>query len=33
VTRFGDWGAGVNGGGWLVINGRPLSSQVASRAH
>ncbi len=22
VTHFGDWGPGVNGGGWLVIEGR-----------
>jgi predicted nucleotidyltransferase len=22
VTRFGDWGAGVNGGGWLIIGDR-----------
>ena len=22
VTRFGDWGADVNGGGWLIIGGR-----------
>lgn len=24
VTRFGDWGTGVNGGGWLVINRRQV---------
>src|SRR5581483_3620424 len=24
VTSFGDWGEGVNGGGWLVIDGRQV---------
>jgi hypothetical protein len=24
VTHFGDWGAGVNGGGWLMVNGRRM---------
>lgn len=24
VTSFGDWGEGVNGGGWLVIGGRQV---------
>jgi predicted nucleotidyltransferase len=30
VTRFGDWGAGVNGGGWLVIDGRGRTSSIAA---
>ena len=33
VTRFGDWGAGVNGGGWLVINGRRADFLYRSLRH
>jgi len=24
VTRIGEWGAGVNGGGWMLIDGEPV---------
>jgi hypothetical protein len=33
VTRFGDWGAGVNGGGWLAINGRRVDFLYRSLRH
>lgn len=33
MTRFGDRGAGVNGGGWFAINGRPVDFLYRSLRH
>ena len=33
VTQFGDWGADVNGGGWLTINGRRVDFLYRNLRH